>query len=773
VSDAYRVAALDAPVEILIDRWGIPHIYAASARDAGFAQGFNAARDRLWQIDLWRRAGLGRLAEVLGPAYVERDRCARLFLFRGSLAEESDAYGCDLGEVLDPFVEGVNAYVRLVAARPELLPAEFELLGYAPSEWAPEDVLRIRAHGRYRNVRSEVARARILHRFGPAAEALRVRLEPDTALTVPDGLDLSLITADVLEAYELATAPPLSAAGARAASEGSNNWAVAGARTATGRPILANDPHRMLSLPSLRYLAHVVSPDGDVIGGGEPMLPGVSFGHNGRIAFGLTVLPIDHEDLYVYELDRAGGCRYRYRAGWEEMQVERQTIAVRGAPPVEVVLKFTRHGPVVHEAPARNAAFAVRAAWLEPGMVPYLGGPALLRARDWEGFRSAARHWGAPGENLVYADVEGNIGWQPAGRVPIRRNWDGLLPVPGDGRFEWDGFAAADSLPHELNPRRGWVATANQFNVAPSSTGGVNLSFEWEPPFRQCRIAEALEGEQRLSVAASAELQNDYLCLAAREVVPLLDELRSDDRRVRSAISLLQRWDGRLAADSVAAAVFELWFRGPLRRALFERALGDRLSRDEARQAVAAVMDDESVLADARIELELLRAGAASLQPELESSLREAMLTLERRLGGDLESRQWGRIHHAAFEHPLTELGFDLPRVGPAPRGGGCDTVGNTTYRADFLETVGATLRLVLDVGEWDRSVAMNSPGQSGDLSAPHAADLFARWAADESVPLVYTRAAVEAVTSRRLVLEPATAPAPPVTAAPGGAGAV
>jgi penicillin amidase len=756
-TDRYLLDELEDVVEILVDRWGIPHIYAGGSRDAWFAQGFNIARERLWQLDTWRRAGLGRLAEVLGPAYVERDRAARLFLYRGSMAAEWNAYGCDLDELLTPFVAGINAFVREVAERPELLPTEFELLDYGPAEWAVEDVLRIRAHGRYRNLHSEVARARMLFEHGPAAEGLRARLEPDVGLVVPDGLDLSLITADVLDLYDLASglAPSDPLATLRLpGGEGSNNWALAGERTASGRPILANDPHRALPLPSLRYLVHVDCPEFAFAGGGEPMLPGISFGHNGQMAFGLTVVPIDQEDLYVYELDEVDGERYRFGSGWEAMEVERQTILVRDEDPVEVTLKFTRHGPVVRESPDRNAAFAVRAAWLEAGMVPYLGSAALLATRGWEEFRSAARHWGGPGENLVYADIDGDVGWQPAGRIPIRPNWSGLLPVPGDGRYEWAGYLSHDALPYEHNPARGWLASANQCNVAPEQADGVGVTFEWDPPFRHRRIADALEASRQHTVEQSVALQNDYLCLGAGEVLPRLRDLTVTDPWARRAIAMLVAWDGRLDADSAAAAVFELWFRKHLRRGLFDHVLAGSMEAAEADRAVEALMADESVVHNARIDLDLLASADGSLDAIVEASLCETMTELRERLGPDPGSWRWGDLHRAAFAQPIAADA--IPSLPTTARGGGCDTVGNTTYSPhDFTQTIGATTRIVVDVGAWDESVAMNAPGQSGDPASAHYADLLPRWSNDESVPLLFSREAVAAATERRIVLSP------------------
>ena len=763
-SQSFSAACLQSPVEILIDQWGIPHIYAQSASDAYFAQGFNAARDRLWQIDLWRRAGLGLLAEVLGPEYVERDRAARLFLYRGATEDEFTAYGYDLKAVLTPFVAGINEYVEAVLRRPELLPIEFHQLGYTPAEWSITDLLRIRAHGRYRNVRSEVTRARILHEFGERADSLRIRVEPETEVVVPEGLDLSLMSEDVLRAYDLATGPsyPLTKGPDAPGFEGSNNWVIGPHRSATGRPILANDPHRALSLPSLRYLSHISYPGTEMIGGGEPMQPGISFGHNGILAFGLTVIPVDYEDLYVYETEEVCGTRYRYGSGWEKMTIEHQEIPVRGGDPVQATLKFTRHGPVVHESAERRAAFVVRAAWLEPGMVPYLASIALLQCTDWEQFRAAAVHWGAPGENLVYADMAGNIGWQPAARAPIRPNWTGLLPVPGDGRFEWAGFADASVLQHELNPPRGWIATANQFNIPPDAANGINLAFEWEPPFRHQRIADVLDSRSNLTVEHSAELQNDYLCLAAERVVPLALNVKSSDPRVTHAVRMLGAWDRRLQADSGPAALFEVWFRFRLRRALFAHALAPMVASGSLDAAVEAAMGDESAAGDARIDLELIESLGAGVRDLLfESTLRESIGDLERLLGPDRASWRWGRLHHATFEHPFgpDQRGFEP--IGPAARGGSGDTVGNTLYGDDrFREIVGATLRLVLDVGEWDNSLAMNAPGQSGAPTHPHYADLLATWVDDQSIPLLFSREAVERAIEHRLVLNPERRPA-------------
>ncbi len=464
-----HAAGLRQPAEILVDRWGVPHIYAASIDDAFFAQGFNAARDRLFQIDLWRRRGLGRLAEVLGPSYVDQDRAARLFLYRGDMDKEWAAYGPDARTIAERFVAGINAYVDWLAAHPDQLPLEFKLLGYQPSKWDASDVVRIRSHGLTRNLTSEVARARTVcatdPENGPRYDQIRYGLQPAWETKVPDGLDPCLPN-DVLRVFTLATAEVhMTKEGVQTAelardpgpenAEGSNNWVIAPSKTATGRPILANDPHRAYSTPSLRYITHLSAPGMDIIGAGEPALPGISIGHNSSIAFGLTIFDVDQEDLYVYDVNPSNAREYRYQNSWEPMRVLHETIDVKGAAPVEADLVFTRHGPVIYEDAAKHRAYAVRTCWLEPGMSPYFGSISYMRATNFAGFQRAMLHWGAPTENQVYADVNGNIGWVPGGLAPIRPNWDGLMPVPGDGRYEWAGFWPGDKLPSSYNPPRG------------------------------------------------------------------------------------------------------------------------------------------------------------------------------------------------------------------------------------------------------------------------------------------------------------------------------
>ena len=771
------VTGLRAPAEILTDPWGIPHIYASSTHDVFWAQGFQVARDRLWQIDTWRRRGLGLLASVWGQEYVEQDRAARLFLFRGAMHAEWLAYASDTKEIATAFTAGINAYVTLTREEPSRLPLEFRELGYEPAFWAASDVARIRSHGLFHNVAHEVSRALILRDFGPGAEKLWRRREPGGEVTVPAGLDLTVIPDDVLRDYTLAVSPAQLPGPARAGSvaaalpldadEGSNNWALAPELTATGRALLANDPHRTVSLPSLRYIAHLSAPGFDVIGAGEPALPGLSVGHNGCVAFGFTVFSIDQEDLYVYRTRPGEPHEYWYRDRWEPMTVVREEIPVRRAPPVPAELWFTRHGPVIRSVPESDAAFAVRAAWLEPGMAPYLGSIETMRAPDVERFTAALNRWGAPGENLVYADETGTIGWKAAGLTPVRPNWDGTLPVPGDGRYEWAGFCDMDELPAEVNPARGWIATANEMNLPPGFRDDLVITRDWPARFRADRIAQVLGRSARSTVTDMVRLQADYISLPGQQIVAYLAGRTWSDGAAERAAGLLAAWDGALAADSAAAALFEVWYRRHLRPALRGLALAQFLPPERVPAALAAVLPAEDAVGNPQIDLDLIenpgdRLGpnpAAALADLFETSLSAAIADLTDLLGPAEQDWAWGRLHQARLAHPAGPALSDAARKKAAierlPRGGGPDTVGAATYLPDFTQTAGATFRLVVDVGGWDNSVVMNSPGQSGDPASPHYADLFASWAADEAVPLLYSRDRIEAVADERITLLP------------------
>ncbi|MFN4088195.1 MAG: penicillin acylase family protein [Alphaproteobacteria bacterium] len=766
-TETLAAAGLDADAEILVDRWGIPHMYAQSPRDAFFVQGFNAARDRLWQIDLWRKRGLGLLAKDFGPAYAERDRAARLLIYRGDMEAEWGAYGIAAKAWTQAFVEGINAWIDLVEREPERLPPEFRLTGTAPARWEAEDVVRCRAHARVRNLEYEVLRTTIADRFGLEADGLHRKLEPSHRPVRPEGLPPGPVPPEVLKTYLAATEPvafgadrldrplaPVDIAPVDIDTQGSNNWALTPARTTTGRAILASDPHRAHEHPSLRYIAHLCAPGLHVIGAGEPAVPGVSFGHNERIAFGLTIWPADQEDLYVYELSPDDPDLYRYGEGWERMRVVTETIEVHGAPARHVELRFTRHGPVLHRDPEARRAWAVRTVWTAPGTAAYLASLNYVIATSWDEFVAAMDGWGAPSANQVYADVDGNVGWIGAGHVPVRPNWDGLMPVPGDGRYEWAGFLDKAAHPRLYNPERGWVASANQMNHPEGFAHAT--CYEWSDGARYARVVEGLEARERHSIDDAKALQTDFASVSARRLTALLAGLSADDPDTARALDLLRGWDCRLGPESGPAALFEIWFMQHLVPETLRRLGPPGLAEMIAAPDTALIVDLVEAAGPA------FGGDAATARDALLlDTLAAAMRATAERLGPEPAGWAWGRLHHGYFEHALSPVAAPDWRakldVGPAPKGGSGLTVNNNGYRAaDFRVVHGVSWRMVVDVGDWDRCWTVNAPGQSGDPRSPHYRDLFEVWAREDYVPMLFSRAAVEAAAERRILVRPA-----------------
>jgi penicillin G amidase len=774
-TETISLPGLQQPAEILIDHWGVPHIYAKNEADLFFAQGFNAARDRLFQIDLWRRRGLGQLAEVFGPGFIEQDKATRLFLYRGDMNQEWETYNKDTQQIAKHFVDGINAYIGWVEQHPEQLPFEFKKLNYKPARWAPEDVVRIRSHGLNGNLRNEVARARIACLANLKADEVRSRLEPPWETRVPQGLDPCL-PRDVLNVFELATrsihftqestlvaaSQNFAVLGDESTSEAqaeSNNWVISARKSATGRAIMANDPHREYGEPSLRYLADLNSPTLHVAGIGEPAMPGVSNGHNDWIAFGGTYFYIDQQDLYVYELNPANHNEYKYKDKWEPYRVIHEEIPVRGQAAVPVDLKFTRHGPIIYVEAGKNRAFVARTVWLDPGTSPYMASLGYLHAQTFEEFQRALRGWGSPPINQVYADVNGNIGWAPRGFAPIRPNWDGLLPVPGDGRYEWAGNWSSDQLPRIYNPASGYFSTSNEMNLPPDYPYKERkLGFEWGPEYRHQRIEEVLSKSNRVSIEDSMALQIDVVSIPARRLAALLQPLQSDDATTQAALNLLKNWNGTLDADSPQAALEEVWLTRHLEPTFKEAVLS---------KSVAEAFDrpDTRVMLDALEHPETHFPGRAAEQRDriLLASLAAAYREMKVLQGSDSSQWNWGKLQFNLCEHPMSSIVDEQTRakinVGPISKHGGRNTVNASSYQAsDFRQIGGPSARLVIDVGNWDNSRAVNYPGESGDPGSPHYRDLAPLWRNGEYFPLLYSRGTVETATERKIELVPQTA---------------
>jgi penicillin amidase len=742
------VPGLKEPVEVLRDRWGVPHIYARNQDDLFFAQGFVVAQDRLFQIDLWRRVGLGETAEVLGRDALEGDRFARLLRYRGDPEAEWASYSPDARRIATAFTRGINAWIDHAGDR---LPVEFQVLGTRPARWRPEDCLgRMSGVIMTRNFSSEVSRAELVAAVGAERARRLAPTDPPRPFAPAPGLDLAGLDRSVLAGYSRATGPLRFRLGA----DGSNNWVIDGSRSASGKPLLANDPHRAIALPSLRYLVHLHAPGWDVIGAGEPGIPGVAVGHNERIAWGFTIAGLDQADLYVEETRSDDPTQYRAGDRWEKMMVVREKIAVKGEKgPAELELRFTRHGPVLHQDEQRCRAYALKWVGSEPGTAGYLGSLAVDRAGNWQEFLHSLASWKTPGENMIYADVDGNIGWVAAGLMPVRKGWDGLLPVPGSaGAYEWQGFLPVKDLPQTFNPASHVIATANH-NILPPGYRH-EIGYEFSAPYRFQRIRQRLDGETKLDPGEFESIQHDNTSLPGVALARLARQLSTDDPALRPYLDLMARWDGVLSVDAQAGPLYAVWLDELLtefyRPYVPKQLLGFVAGRGSLPVVLAVLENPERTWFGEHPAVERDRL--------LLQTLAAAVVKVKALLGDDPAGWSWGKLHVTVFRHPLSTLGpayakaFDL---GPVPRAGDGSTPNAASYNAKFEQVGGASYRQVFDLADWDRAVATSTPGQSGQPGSPHYADLLPLWAEGKYFPLAFSRARVEEVTRQRLVLKP------------------
>ena len=778
--DTIDLPGLRQPVQLLKDRWGISHIYAQNEHDLFFTQGYNVARDRLFQLELWRRQATGTVAEILGPKELKRDIGNRLFMYRGDLTEELNWYHPHGAAIVEAFVAGINAYIAETGRNPELLTPEFKMLGIKPGKWTPAVVIS-RFNGLLGNLDQELNMALAIRAVGIEKVKEIEHFQPaDPKLELDPAIDASLLSRDIIALYnsyrqpirftpdelvaeyrgkspllaqfeEKAQWPTALDLSTRQTDIGSNNWVVGGKLTASGFPMMMNDPHRVQETPSLRYWVHLVAPGWDVIGGGEPALPGVSIGHNEFGAWGLTIFGSDSEDLYVYETNPANPSQYKYNGGWETMTGIKESIPVKGQPPETVELKYTRHGPVVFEDKAHHKAYAVRAAWREIGGAPYLASLRIDQAHNWREFEDACSYSRIPAENMVWADSDGNIGYQAVGIAPMRPNWSGLVPVPGDGRYEWQGYLPILALPHVLNPEKGFFNTSNNYLIPPGWPYKEALHYVWTDPFRADAVEEFLRSGRMFSVADMAELQNNDLSIPARSLVPLLRDLPLANAGTRDAAARLLHWNYVLDKDSVAAGIYEMWQRhltANMRSAFVPHEARDVMGMPELTKIIGWLEAPDGHFGEDPI------AGRNAM---LAQSLDQAVADLTSRFGADMEKWKLGTYHHATIAHPLSaamkpdlRAKFD---VGALPRGGDSYTV--TATGGGDNQTSGGSFKIIVDTADWDNSVGLNNPGQSGDVNSPHYRDLYELWARGKYFPIFYSRAKVESVTESRWDLRP------------------
>lgn len=766
-----RIEGLNQSVEVLRDPWGINHIYAKNEHDLFFAQGYLAAQDRLFQFEIWRRQATGTVAEILGERALKRDIGTRLFMFRGDMDAELNHYHPRGREIVSAYVEGVNRYIEEIMKEPSSLPVEFRLLKITPQPWTPEVVIS-RHQGLLGNITQELNTGIAVSRAGADMVQKLSWFHPRTPkLELDSALDGSLLKPEILELYR-AFRTPVSftdrdidgSALADASNDlmfvdqdiedpfsvGSNNWIIRPEKMENGHALMANDPHRTIAIPSLRYMVHLSAPGWDVIGGGEPEIPGVSIGHNEYGAWGLTVFRTDGEDLYVYDLNPEDLNQYRYQGTWESMTVINDTIPVKGMQPVPVTLKYTRHGPVCYTDTAHLKAYAVRCAWLEPGGSPYLASLRMDQAKSWEKFRDACSYSNIPGENMVWAGVDGTIGWQAVGIVPVRKNFSGLVPVPGDGRYEWDGYLPIKEKPHLVNPDKGYFSSANQCNVPEDYQHWNAIGYSWSDDYRQNRLEQVLGQQKKFTINDMKVLQNDYYSIPASQLIPFLEQLTLSGTRERRARELLLGWNDVLDKTSVPAGIYNQWERQILKQAKEE------FIPEEIRPFISLQMTKVvSWMTDpARI---------FGNNPERERNrfLKETFLTaldgLEDKLGPDLSTWQYGRYKHILIRHPLSAFVDSTWQAkldaGPLPRGGGVYCPGVTGSGDN--QTRGASFRIIVPAGDWDHAVAINTPGQSGNPESPYYKNLFNLWAEDGYFPLHYSKEKIRTTAAVQWYLKP------------------
>jgi penicillin amidase len=786
-----RVPGLQAGVQVLRDRWGVPHVYADSAPDLFFAQGYVHAQDRLWQMELQRRLAAGRVAEIVGEKAVPVDRLFRVL----GLYRSAEVCAADLGPesrpVLEAYVAGVNAGMEAQRGR---WPLEFRLLGFEPEEWRLADTLgwvKVMAWNLGCNWTTELMRARLAACLGPELAAdleppypvgspilMQGEGLPEGAAPPPNGwggpaLQEALRRAAALwEPAEGAREPAADLpSGLQQAPGASNQWVVAGSRTATGRPILANDTHLLMQLPAFWYQNHLCGGDVHVTGVSLPGVPGVVVGHNQEVAWGITIAWHDDQDLYVERFDPENPGCYEFQGRWLEAEVRREEIRVKGRsePEVETVVA-THHGPIVSGLVGEATPLALRWAALDPAD-PLDGLLPLTRARTWDEFQAAVAAWPAPSLNFVYADRQGNIGYVQAGTVPRRAAGDGLAPMAGwTGGHEWQGMLPAEELPRAYNPEAGWLATANHRVMGDGYPH--YLSSDFENPARVCRVAELLEGVEKLTVEDCLRFQLDTYSAMAARLARHLSAVEPADDRERRALELLRDWDARLEVESVAASICQVVGLRAL-HLLFDGHLGELA--DPYVGLGVAVLDATSPYHGRSIVrlLDLLDGKGNDgwlREPEsgemrtrqglLHRALREALDLLEGQFGPDMGHWTWGRLNQVEFGHlvgAVKPLNLIFNR-GPYPTGGGLDTLLRASSPPRFppeRANVGDALRFVADLGDWEACRMVVAGGQSGHPLSRHYGDLLALWREGRTYPMPFAREQVERHVEARLLLLP------------------
>ncbi len=690
-------APITGPARIVHDARGVPHIEAGSWQDAVFLQGYVTAQDRLWQMDALRRLAAGNLSEIIGRATLEADREARrLRLWRLAIANYKTLPEGDR-EVLEAYARGVNYYIR---QRQDRLPMEFRLLGYRPRPWTPVDSILC-----------------ALQMYRTLTTTWRDDLEKAAML---DGGDAAKVNA--LFPYR----------GGREIQPGSNAWAISGAHTASGKPILANDPHLEYAIPATWYQVHLKAPGLDVMGVSLPGLPAVIVGHNGNIAWGVTNLGYDVQDLYVEKLDEKTG-KYEFRGQREQAVLEREPIAVKGSKPVLFQQWVTRHGPVMLREGDRYMALRWTAAEPASFQFPFLD---VDRARNWDEFTAALRRFPGPGQNFVYADTAGNIGYHATGWLPIRRDFDGDRLLDGSsGKFEWDGFIPFDQLPAFYNPSGGMIVTANQNPFPREYPFRVSGVFSTE--YRSNQIHALLSAHDGWKPADMPAIQKDvysgFCDFLARQIVAAYDALRPTGTDEREAVTALREWNGQMEIGEAAPVITTLVYLR-LRFAIAALAAPKRAGIYNFEMAPSVVQN-------------ILAAGAKGWFPDKNKAVLNALSAAlgdgRKMLGGNIAHWDYGQFHSLTINHPVDG---QIPifgrffNIGPVPMSGSSTTVKQVSG------ALGPSMRFAADLSHWDDSLNNLTIGESGHILSPHYKDQWTAYYLGKSFPMEYLKVTAEHV---------------------------
>ncbi|MFQ5763759.1 MAG: penicillin acylase family protein [Rhodospirillales bacterium] len=755
-----EVPVIENPVEVLRDANGIPHIFAKSARDVYFALGYVHAQDRFWQMEMMRRLGAGRLAEVLGPGALASDKWMRTLGLYKLAEKQAAALSAPARLALNRYAAGVNARIERGKRLPWSVPAiEFALLRYAPEPWKPADSLvwgKIMATRLGGNWRDEVLRARLARKLKPTQVG---ELWPVYPADAPATVEKVAALTRGMDLERLAAASPRPPGLPRGAS---NAWAVDSKNTMTRGAILANDPHLGFSAPILWYLARIDAPDLTIAGATVPGVPFTILGHNGRIAWGITDTQSDIEDLFV-EQTRADGREYLTPQGWKEFERAEETIAVKGGSPVTFTVRRSRHGPVISDvsdasakAAGKGAVMALSATYLEPEDRTPEALFKLARTDSWDSFVNVLRDFHAPQTNFFYADTQGNIGFIAPGKVPVRKRGWGLVPSPGwDGGTDWQGFLPFDLLPSVYNPPSGHIVNANN-RITPEGYTHF-ITTDWAPAYRARRILGLLE-DKEMSVHATTRIQLDYVSEMARQLLPLMLDIEPTDPKSRKAHSMLAEWNGAMSRTRPEPLIFSTWLL-ELNRAVYADELGDRTGDYLSLRPrfIISVLTRRQAWCD-NVET----PETEDCHERIRLALKRAIERLEAAMGGDMDGWQWGDVHRAHFSHralgalPWLARFVDLE----IPTDGGNYTVNRGGSRVShpqhpFQHIHGAGVRSIYDLADLRRSRFVLATGQSGNPVSSHYRDLMADWRDGRYHRMSQSRSALRNAAAGNLTLSP------------------